>query len=66
VQPDWGKVTQQSGPDSNTKGPFGEFFSVGPKTSTQQRALRLHPGTHIGEVFGGGIEIRPIRMLEQH
>jgi hypothetical protein len=29
------------------------------------KIARLHPGTHLGEMFGGGIEIRPIEMLER-
>ena len=24
-----------------------------------------HPGTHVGEYLGGGIEVRPIDMLDQ-
>jgi hypothetical protein len=27
--------------------------------------LSKHPGAHLGRYFGGGIEVRPIDMLEQ-
>jgi hypothetical protein len=25
---------------------------------------RLHPGTHIGDLFAGGIEVHPVEMFE--
>jgi hypothetical protein len=61
-----GKVTEESGPYFNTSEPFGAFFIVEAEDMDEAvRVARLHPGTHIGEIFGGGIEIRPIRMFEE-
>jgi len=59
-------VTEESGPYAQSKEPFGAFFIVDAENMDEAvRIARLHPGTHIGEIFGGGIEIRPIEMLEQ-
>jgi hypothetical protein len=61
-----GKVTDESGPFEQTKEPFGAFFIVEAENMDEAvRIARLHPGTHLGDVFGGGIEIRPIESLEQ-
>lgn len=61
-----GKVTEESGPYVNTKEPFGAFFIVEAENIDEAvRVARLHPGTHIGELFGGGIEIRPIETIEE-
>jgi hypothetical protein len=61
-----GVVTDQQGPYCDTKEPFGAFFIVEAENMDEAvRIARLHPGTHLGEMFGGGIEIRPIEMLEQ-
>lgn len=60
------KVTEESGPYVNTKEPFGAFFIVEAENIDEAvRVARLHPGTHIGELFGGGIEVRPIESFEQ-
>jgi len=61
-----GVTTDESGPYEQTKEPFGAFFIVDAENMDEAaRIARLHPGTHLGEIFGGGIEIRPIEMLEQ-
>ena len=61
-----GQVTDESGPFEQTKEPFGAFFIVEAENMDEAvRIARLHPGTHLGEVFGGGIEIRPIDFFEQ-
>jgi hypothetical protein len=59
-------VTDESGPYSDTKEPFGAFFIVEADSMDEAvQIARLHPGTHLGDVFGGGIEVRPIETLEQ-
>jgi hypothetical protein len=59
-------VTDEAGPYEQTKEPFGAFFIVDAENMDEAvRVARLHPGTHIGEIMDGGIEIRPIEMLEQ-
>lgn len=61
-----GKVTEESGPYTNTKEPFGAFFIVEAENIDEAvRVARLHPGTHVGELFGGGIEVRPIEHFEE-
>lgn len=61
-----GKVTDEAGPFEQTKEPFGAFFIVEAENMDEAVTIaRLHPGTHLGEMFGGGIEIRPIEGLEQ-
>jgi hypothetical protein len=60
------KVTEESGPYLDTKEPFGAFFIIEAENIDEAvRVARLHPGTHIGELFGGGIEIRPIQHVEE-
>ncbi|WP_129778074.1 YciI family protein [Peristeroidobacter soli] len=59
-------VTEQAGPYEQTKEPWGAFFIVEAQNMDEAvRIARLHPGTHLGEIFGGGIEVRPIESLEQ-
>lgn len=59
-------VTDEAGPYEQTKEPWGAFFIVDAENMDEAiRIARLHPGTHLGEMFGGGIEVRPIEMLEQ-
>lgn len=59
-------VTDESGPYEQTKEPFGAFFIVEAENMDEAvRIARLHPSTHLGEIMDGGIEIRPIEMLEQ-
>jgi hypothetical protein len=61
-----GAVTEEAGPYEQTKEPFGAFFIVEAENMDEAvRIARLHPGTHLGHMFGGGIEIRPIDFLEQ-
>jgi hypothetical protein len=61
-----GAVVEESGPFEQTKEPFGAFFIVEAETMDEAvRIARLHPSTHLGEMLGGGIEIRPIERLQQ-
>ena len=62
---DRNSVRIENGPYAETKEPFGAFFIVEADTIDEAVEIaRLHPGTHIGELFGGGIEVRPIGMFE--
>ena len=53
------------GPYAETGEPFGAFFIVEADTLDEATEIaRLHPGTHLGHLMRGGIEIRPIEQLE--
>jgi hypothetical protein len=46
--------------------PVGAFFMV--EARDMDDAIEVaskHPGAHLGEYLGGGIEVRPIDMLDQ-
>ena len=59
-------VTVVDGPYAKTREPFGAFFIIEAEDIDEaERVARLHPGTHLGHVMKGGIEIRPIRALQQ-
>lgn len=61
-----GTLTEQSGPYFDTNEPIGAFFIIDAENIDEAvRVARLHPGTHIGEMFGGGIEVRPIQSFEE-
>lgn len=61
-----GAVTDEPGPYEQTKEPFGAFFIVEAENMDEAvRIARLHPGTHLGDMMAGGIEIRPIESLER-
>ena len=54
-----------SGPYVQTPEPFGAFFIIEAEDMDEAEIIaRLHPGTHLGGIMKGGIEIRPIRTLE--
>ena len=58
-------VTVTDGPYAETPEPFGAFFILEADNMDEaEKIARLHPGTHLGAVMKGGIEIRPIRTLE--
>jgi len=59
-------VTVAAGPYAETNEPFGAFFLIEAESMDEaERIARLHPGTHLGALFRGGIEIRPIEQLER-
>ena len=59
-------VTVTDGPYAETPEPFGAFFIIEAKDMDEAvRVARLHPGTHLGGMMRGGIELRPIETLEQ-
>ena len=59
-------VTAADGPYAETSEPFGAFFIVEADSIDEAVEIaRLHPGTHLGHMMKGGIEVRPIEQLEQ-
>lgn len=58
------KVEAQPGPFQNEAEPVGAFFVVD-ATSIEHaiQIAKLHPGNHLADKFGGGIEIMPIGDL---
>jgi hypothetical protein len=59
-------VTTTEGPYAETGEPFGAFFIVEANSIDEATEIaKLHPGTHLGHLMKGGIEIRPIDQLEQ-
>jgi hypothetical protein len=46
--------------------PLGAFFIIGAEDMNEAvEVASKHPGAHLGKYFGGGIEVRPIDMLDQ-
>jgi hypothetical protein len=59
-------IVESEGPYVKTNEPVGAFFIVDAESFEQAVDIaKLHPGTHVGHKFGGGIEVRPIESLEQ-
>lgn len=55
----------EDAPYQPTSEPFGAFFIVEAADMDEAtRIARLHPGTHLAELCDGGIEIRPIDLLD--
>ncbi len=54
------------GPYAQSNEPLGAFFFI--EAGTIDAAVKIaskHPGAHLGQYFGGGIEVRPCDMFEQ-
>jgi hypothetical protein len=54
------------GPYAETAEPLEAFFII--EAEDMDEAVQVaskHPGTHLGAYFGGGIDVRPIDMLNQ-
>ena len=61
-----GSIDVSEGPYASTDEPFGAFLIVEANSMDEaERIARLHPGTHLGHLMAGGIEIRPIEQLER-
>jgi hypothetical protein len=59
-------VTVSDGPYAATPEPFGGFFMIEADSLDEATEIaRLHPGTHLGSLLRGGIEIRPVDFLKQ-
>lgn len=59
-------VSATDGPYEQTPEPFGAFFIIEADDMDEAvKVARLHPGTHLGAMMKGGIELCPIETLEQ-
>jgi hypothetical protein len=61
-----GKTSVTEGPYARTSEPVGAFFMI--EAAGLDQAVEIaskHPGAHVGEYFGGGIEVRPIDLFDQ-
>ena len=66
VRPANGRPSVTDGPYAETDEPLGASFMI--EAADMDEALEVaskHPGPHLGKYFGGGIEVRPIDMLDQ-
>jgi hypothetical protein len=66
VRPANGRPSVTDGPYADTNEPLGAFFMI--EAENMDDAVEVaskHPGAHLGKYFGGGIEVRPIDMLDQ-
>jgi hypothetical protein len=66
VRPVNGRPSVTDGPYADTNEPLGAFFMI--EAENMDDAVEVaskHPGAHLGKYFGGGIEVRPIDMLDQ-
>jgi hypothetical protein len=66
VRPANGRPSITDGPYAATDEPLGAFFII--EAEDMNEAVEVaskHPGAHLGKYFGGGIEVRPIDMLDQ-
>jgi hypothetical protein len=66
VWPGSGSPSVTDGPYARTDEPFGAFFMIEARDMAEAvEVASKHPGAHVGEYLGGGIEVRPIDMLDQ-
>ena len=66
IRADGGGVTVTEGAYAGSTEPFGAFFIVEAESIDEAVEIaKLHPGTHLGHMMKGGIEVRPIDHLEQ-
>jgi hypothetical protein len=66
LRPGDGRPSVTDGPYAQAKEPVGAFFII--EARDMSEALEVaseHPGAHVGEYVGRGIEVRPIDMLDQ-
>jgi hypothetical protein len=66
VRPANGRPSITDAPYAATDEPLGAFFII--EADDMDEAVEVaskHPGAHLGRYFGGGIEVRPIDMLDQ-
>ena len=55
----------EEGPFAASAEPLGAFFLIDAADMDEAvQIASLHPGAHLGHLFGGGIEIRPIEGFE--
>jgi hypothetical protein len=65
IRPHGGAPQVTRGPIASTPEPFGAFFIVEADSLDEAIAIAsLHPSAHLGEYFGGGVEVRPCASYE--
>jgi hypothetical protein len=65
LRPDGGRPAVRAGPFAATNEPLGAFFMI--EAADMDEAVEVasrHPGAQLS-AFGGGIEVRPIDVLDQ-
>jgi hypothetical protein len=66
LRPGSGGPSVSEGPYAATGEPLGAFFIIEARHMDEAvEVASKHPGAHLGRYFGGGIEVRPIDMLDQ-
>jgi hypothetical protein len=66
LRPKNGRLLLTDGPYAATNEPLGAFFIIEARDMDEAvEVASKHPGAHLGRYFGGGIEVRPIDMLDQ-
>jgi hypothetical protein len=56
----------EDGPFVSTNEPFGAFFMIEANNIDEAvKIAALHPSAHLGQHFGGGIEVRPVDFFNQ-
>jgi len=66
LRPGNGAPSVSDGPYAATGEPLGAFFIIEAKNMDEAiEVASKHPGAQLGRYFGGGIEVRPIDMLDQ-
>jgi len=66
LRPGSGKPSVTEGPYVATSEPVGAFFIIEARNMDEAvEVASKHPGAHVGQYLGGGIEVRPIDMLDQ-
>jgi len=66
LRPGSGGPSVSEGPYAATGEPLGAFLIIEARHMDEAvEVASKHPGAHLGRYFGGGIEVRPIDMLDQ-
>jgi len=66
LRPGNGGRSVSDGPYAPSDEPVGAFFIIEAAAMDEAVAVASkHPGAQLGEYFGGGIEVRPIEVLDQ-
>jgi hypothetical protein len=66
LRPENGRPLVTDDPYAATGEPLGAFFIIEARDMDEAvEVASKHPGAHLGRYFGGGIEVRPIDMLDQ-
>jgi len=66
LRPGNGGPSVSDGPYAPSDEPVGAFFIIEAEDMDEAVSVASkHPGAHLGEYFGGGIEVRPIDVLDQ-